>query len=480
MIEHMFDPAELAVRKARTDVVEARLAELQGIVNAAHGALVEVAAEIVDDKLGLGSGVHTPALYLAWKTGITKAHANDLVRLAKRRHELPTCVRMLHDGLISLDQAGVIARHVPAHYEQEAAEVGRLMTVRQLRAALPRFGWEPPPSDDDEDPTPSPKPDEAQRSVSMGADERGWWLNARLPEDEGAVVQQAVTAMVDDLFRQQSATLPVGERPKISFADGLVCAAEAALRAGEAAHPGSDRYQVHLHLDTAPDGTPGNLATHLGARLPDWQHQLLLCDCSMRATNRVHGVPVNVGRKTRVISRRIRRLIEHRDGGCAVPGCDATIGLQIHHIIHWEDLGATDTSNLVALCRHHHRLHHQGILGITGNADLPRTTQGALVFTDRWHRPMDPVGNGQPLPRGTSVDTEANERGLTPRPYAPPLGERLIKRDFHLNPNPPPPQRAPDEPATPPPTWDRPEGETAPNQAGLDLDPTRAGPIRAA
>ena len=35
-------------------------------------------------------------------------------------------------------QAGVIARHVPAHYEHEATEVGRLMTVRQLRAALPR------------------------------------------------------------------------------------------------------------------------------------------------------------------------------------------------------------------------------------------------------------------------------------------------------------------------------------------------------
>ncbi len=355
------------------------------------------------------------------------------------------------------------------------------MTVRPTAPQLPRFGWEPPPSDDDDPGTGSGQADEAPRTVSMGADERGWWLNARLPQDEGAVVQQALGAMVDDLHRQHAATLPEGERPKVTLADGLVCAAEAALRAGEAAHPGSDRYQVHLHLDTAPDGTPGTLATHLGQRLPDWQHQLLLCDCSLRATTWVHGIPVNVGRKTRVISRRVRRLIEHRDRGCAVPGCNTTVGLQIHHIIHWEDLGTTDTHNLVALCRHHHRLHHQGILGITGNADLPRTAEGALVFTDQWQRTMDPVGNGQPLPRGTSVHTEANQRGLTPQPYTPPLGERLTKRDFHLNPNPPPPEHAPDQPAAPEPARDRePDGQTIPDQAGIDHDPTRAGPVRAA
>lgn len=485
----MFPSEELQARAARTEVVEARIAELQGIVNAAHGALVEVAAEIVDEKLGLGSGVHTPALYLAWKTGVTSAHANDLVRLARRRDELPTCIRLLQEGSISLDQAGVIARHVPAHYEQEATEVGRLMTVRQLRAALPRFGWEPPPSDDDAGSGggASKDPADPPRSVSMGTDERGWWLNARLPADEGAAVQQAITAMADDLHRQHAATLPEGERPRVTLADGLVCAAEAALRAGEAAHPGSDRYQIHLHLEAGPDGTPGNLATHLGQRLPGWQHQLLLCDCSLRATTWVHGVPVNVGRKTRVISRRVRRLIEHRDGGCAVPGCGATLGLQIHHIVHWEDLGGTDTSNLVALCRHHHRLHHQGILGIAGNADLPRSEAGALVFTDRWNRTMDPVGNGRPLPRGASVDTEAGERGLAPRPYAPPLGERLIKRDFHLNPNrlsapsgAAPPERADEEPGAPEVPWEHPEGEAVPVQAGIAHDPTRAGPVRAA
>ena len=53
--------------------------------------------------------------------------------------------------------------------------------------------------------------------------------------------------------------------------------------------------------------------------------------------------------------------------------------LQIHHIVHWEDGGPTDTWNLVALCDAHHRLHHLGRLQIAGDADDP----DGLVFGPR-------------------------------------------------------------------------------------------------
>jgi hypothetical protein len=32
----------------------------------------------------------------------------------------------------------------------------------------------------------------------------------------------------------------------------------------------------------------------------------------------------------------------------------------VHHIEHWADGGRTCLSNLVLLCRHHHRLLHEG------------------------------------------------------------------------------------------------------------------------
>ncbi|MDQ6798093.1 MAG: HNH endonuclease, partial [Actinomycetota bacterium] len=47
---------------------------------------------------------------------------------------------------------------------------------------------------------------------------------------------------------------------------------------------------------------------------------------------------------------RTRLAIEERDGGCRVPGCDRTRWLHVHHVVHWEDGGATDTSNLMSLC----------------------------------------------------------------------------------------------------------------------------------
>jgi len=34
---------------------------------------------------------------------------------------------------------------------------------------------------------------------------------------------------------------------------------------------------------------------------------------------------------------------------CVMPGCTATRGLHAHHIVHWENGGATELSNLVLL-----------------------------------------------------------------------------------------------------------------------------------
>jgi hypothetical protein len=67
-----------------------------------------------------------------------------------------------------------------------------------------------------------------------------------------------------------------------------------------------------------------------------------------------------VGRKTRSIPPAIRRALNSRDGGCRFPGCTHQRYLDAHHIEHWADGGDTKLSNLVTLCRFHHRLVHEG------------------------------------------------------------------------------------------------------------------------
>ena len=86
---------------------------------------------------------------------------------------------------------------------------------------------------------------------------------------------------------------------------------------------------------------------------------------------------LRLGHTKRVVSRRLKRALRLRDGGCRFPGCDRQGWVDAHHIRHWLDHGPTDAENLVCLCRAHHRLMHEGLWTISGNAN------GNLTF----HRP---------------------------------------------------------------------------------------------
>ena len=184
--------------------------------------------------------------------------------------------------------------------------------------ALSKYSYEPPDPDADPDAKPDPRVADP-RSVSFGGGEGGRrHLSADLPADEGAVVEQALTAAHQDLFNQASA---VEERPQVSWADALLAVAESYLEAGEAHLPGAGRFVINVHLeaDPADPEAPGGLSLHLGSALPSGLRRYLECDASIRPVMLRGGRPVNVGRTMRIVPERTRRLIEHRDGGCAGP-----------------------------------------------------------------------------------------------------------------------------------------------------------------
>lgn len=445
--------------EGRYDEVTGRVAELMGVINAANGELVSLLGEALDDGLWDVWGIHSSGHWTGWQTGMAPGRAKAIVGIAERRHELPTAVAALQAGSLSVDAAIEIAKRAPAGYEHDITEFAKQATIGQLRRSLRDYAY------DDDTERSKPKPREDTRGVSSGTDERGWWCKGRLDPDEGAVVDHALKAMAEDLRRQARADIPEGEEPQqITTADALLAMGESALRCGEAAFPGSDRYLVHLHLDghPAPTGGPGDgsrsqVSFHLGGPVPDTLRGLLLCDSSLRATIWDGTTPLNVGRKTRVISRRMRRAIEHRDGGCRVPGCGRITGLEIHHIIHWEHHGPTDTANLVCLCRLHHRTHHKGHLGITGNADLATddsaglgATRRPLTFTDPWGHVIAPCGTPVcPDPEATAGESAATLGIVATEEYDHPLGERMQTWGVHFNENPSPPDPPPPSDADP-------------------------------
>ena len=128
------------------------------------------------------------------------------------------------------------------------------------------------------------------------------------------------------------------------------------------------------------------------------------------------GLPVSVGRSQHIVPDRTRRIVEHRDGGCRVPGCRHDRFVEVHHIIHWSAHGPTDTWNLICLCPRHHRLHHQGRLGITGNADVePTASSSPTPAAAPWsNREPDPSPPGHLHPRSGEPGSTLSANASTP------------------------------------------------------------------
>lgn len=83
-------------------------------------------------------------------------------------------------------------------------------------------------------------------------------------------------------------------------------------------------------------------------------------------------LPLDVGRASRLATTGQVKALRVRDGGCVHPGCPRTAAYcHAHHVTHWADGGGTDLSNLVLLCRHHHRSLHDGVWRLRADPDRP-------------------------------------------------------------------------------------------------------------
>jgi HNH endonuclease len=85
-----------------------------------------------------------------------------------------------------------------------------------------------------------------------------------------------------------------------------------------------------------------------------------------------NGEPLRVGRRARTVPAALRRALNARDGPCQYPGCERCRFVDAHQIEHWAHGGEMSLDNLVLLCRHHHRLVHEGGARVVAFAHGPR------------------------------------------------------------------------------------------------------------
>ena len=393
----------------------AELAELAGQRNAIDGRIVEIVAEMDRDELCGATGARSITALVAWKLGTSMTNANTIATVAARLEQFPRCTQGLREGRLSLDQVGVIAGRAgegsDAHYAQLAASA----TVSQLRTAVklePRPKPEPEPeptpdADADANPDPQPQPQpQPERSITKTGDEECTTFRIRLPHAEAATVDAALQTHLDALVAKWRHDHETGERvsdqapPFPATVDAFMSLIEAGWDTEVARRPHGQRTTVIAHVDV--DKHVASL--HLGPLLSDDERQYLLCDATCEVWFERHGQPIGAGRTTRTINRRLRRALEHRDRCCVVPGCGATRGLQAHHIQHWEDGGPTELSNLAMVCPHHHRMHHLGVITITGPADRLTVTDSdgqALSSASLARPPTTPPPAVAPCPGPT-------------------------------------------------------------------------------
>ena len=344
------------------DELEAKITELAGQLNAANYRWLLLIAEF-DRRKGWGDGkLPSCAHWLNFKCGLNLGAAREKVRVAHALTGLPKISASMARGELSYskvraltrvaseateDTLLMIALHGTAHHvERLVSGFRRAMDAEQLSREAQQH---------------------ANRSVSYRFEQDGSLiLQCRLPAEAGAMLIQALDAAIETLPEREISAAVVEER-SITYparrADALGVLAESFLAARETSSKTADRFQVIVHVDaeTLREGTPGRCEIEQGPSIPAETARRLACDCSLlRIIENEHGEPLDVGRKTRSIPPAIRRALNTRDGGCRFPGCTHRRYVDAHHIEHWADGGQTKLSNLVTLCRLHHRLVHEG------------------------------------------------------------------------------------------------------------------------
>ncbi|HUP74494.1 MAG TPA: DUF222 domain-containing protein [Acidimicrobiales bacterium] len=112
-----------------------------------------------------------------------------------------------------------------------------------------------------------------------------------------------------------------------------------------------------------------------GAMLSAETIRRIWCDSTVTRVELRDSTITAIEEPTRTISAALRRALKLRDTQCRFPGCCAK-RIDAHHIRYRSHKGPTTLTNLLSLCRFHHKLIHEGGYSVSRGAD------GDLRFHD--------------------------------------------------------------------------------------------------
>lgn len=333
----------------RAVALEAEIATLAGSLRQHKARLLSLVSEY--DALGgwIASGATSCAHWLADLLDIELSTAREQVRVARTLRELPATAAAVEAGVLSYAKARAITRVARAETERELLDVAHNAPAGALARRL--ANWQTV-----HEPHRLSEQQWAGRACTYRQEADGSvTVSLRLPPEVAARVRAALDA---EAMRPPSGgesgpapTTLVQRRADVA-AERLCTRAPAGASSPtrSVAGPRPVEIVVHRRLEHAEvDGVV--LAPATAARLG--------CDAAVRVmTHHGDGSPADVGRRHRLVTARLRRLVTERDRHCTHPGCTSADFLEVHHVIPWEQGGPTDLANLSLLCGFHHRRRH--------------------------------------------------------------------------------------------------------------------------
>lgn len=376
----------------------ADICTLAGRINAANHRWLLLIAEFDRREGWSDSSTQSCAHWLNWKCGIAMGAAREKVRVAHALENLPKISAAMQSGGLSYSKVREITRVATAETEDYLlmiAEHGTAQHVEKVVRAYRRC-------QEAEELSREQRQQQNRRVTFRYDDDGSLVLDCRLPAEMGARVMKALDIAVGELPPPPKKSVPAGTFPEpVRFsarrADALALMAESFLAHGAIEAAGAERHQIVVHVaaETLRDRKAGCCEFEEGPSMAAETARRLACDASVVIlTENEDGEPLNVGRKTRTISAPLRRALNSRDKGCRFPGCANTRYMDAHHIDHWVNGGETKPSNLVSLCRFHHRAVHEDGIRIV------RLDDGALRFVKANGLPVDSVAPGFTQPKG--------------------------------------------------------------------------------
>ena len=399
--------------------LEAQITELAGHLNAANHRWLTLIAEF-DRRQGWSDGAtQSCAHWLSWKCGVDLGAAREKVRVARSLESLPLIGAAMARGELSYSKVRALSRVATPASEEVLLNVALHGTVHHVETLVRQFRR----VQEVEELSREARQYSQRRLTYYHDDDGSLVVKLQLPAETGALLLKALEVALPDVplpsledcqnhLHVSAETSPcnhawattssaahatdtrtpespaaaalklTGDLPTLSArrADALIVLAESFLKHGAAAMNGGDRHQIVVHIDecTLKDGAAGRCEFDDGPAMPVETARRLSCDASLvKIVEDERGEPLDVGRKTRTIPPALRRALNSRDKGCVFPGCTHKRYVDGHHIHHWAEGGETKLSNLVSLCRFHHRAVHEGGLRID------RCDDGVWRFTNR-------------------------------------------------------------------------------------------------